>query len=100
MAIPTALNNTAGVGEGRVSQSAKAPAAKIVRASDPGGEASAIVDIIDIRHNAVEINLKDAILRSLRSPHGPKTMPTLLLYDDRGLQLFEEVIIANCREID
>jgi len=49
------------------------------------------IDIIDIRHDAVEINLKGQILTSLRPEVGPKTMPTLLLYDERGLQLFEEV---------
>lgn len=49
------------------------------------------IDIIDIRHDAVEINLKDDILASLRPASGPKTLPTLLLYDERGLQLFEGV---------
>jgi hypothetical protein len=52
-------------------------------------------DIIDIRHHAVEINLKDEIMKSLRPQSGPKTMPTLLLYDERGLQLFEEVSSTN-----
>lgn len=49
------------------------------------------IDIIDIRHDAVEVNLKDEILKSLRNESGIKTLPTLLLYDERGLQLFEEV---------
>lgn len=49
------------------------------------------IDIIDIRHDAVEVNLKDEILRSLRPESGIKTLPTLLLYNERGLQLFEEV---------
>lgn len=49
------------------------------------------VDIIDIRHDAVEVNLKEEILRSLRPQNGPKQLPTLILYDERGLQLFEEV---------
>ena len=49
------------------------------------------IDIIDIRHDAVEVNLKDEILKSLRPESGIKTMPTLLLYNERGLQLFEEV---------
>ena len=53
------------------------------------------IDIIDIRHDAVEINLKDEIMSSLRPQFGPKTMPTLLLYDERGLQLFEEVSSTN-----
>lgn len=54
-------------------------------------ETKSSIDIIDIRHNAVEINLKEEILACLRPRNGPRTMPTLLLYDDRGLQLFEEV---------
>lgn len=53
------------------------------------------IDIIDIRHDAVEVNLKDEIMRSLRPQSGPKTMPTLLLYDERGLQIFEEVCTTN-----
>ena len=49
------------------------------------------IDIIDIRHGVVEVNLKDEILSSLRPESGIKKLPTLLLYDERGLQLFEEV---------
>jgi L-histidine Nalpha-methyltransferase / hercynylcysteine S-oxide synthase len=49
------------------------------------------IDMIDIRHDAVEMNLKEEILKSLKPATGPKTLPTLLLYDERGLQLFEEV---------
>lgn len=49
------------------------------------------VDIIDIRHDAMELSLKDEILNSLTPHEGPKRLPTLLLYDERGLQLFEEV---------
>ncbi|EKD20037.1 uncharacterized protein L3040_002286 [Drepanopeziza brunnea f. sp. 'multigermtubi'] len=49
------------------------------------------IDIIDIRHNAVEMSLKDEIVKSLKPQEGPKRLPTLLLYDERGLQLFEEI---------
>lgn len=50
------------------------------------------IDIIDIRHDSIEINLKDEILKSLEVPTmGSKSLPTLLLYDEKGLQLFEEV---------
>jgi hypothetical protein len=48
------------------------------------------IDIIDIRHDAVETNLREEVLASLRPLSGPKKMPTLLLYDERGLQLFEK----------
>jgi hypothetical protein len=52
------------------------------------------IDIIDIRHDAVEVSLKDEILSSLRPEAGPKKLPTLLLYNERGLQIFEEVSIT------
>jgi len=48
-------------------------------------------DIIDIRRVEVEINLKAEVLSQFRSKDTPRTLPTLLLYDERGLQLFEEV---------
>jgi len=49
------------------------------------------IDIVDIRHDAVEISIKDDILSQLRPASGLKSLPTLLLYNERGLQLFEEV---------
>ncbi|KAI1142131.1 C-type lectin protein [Hypoxylon sp. FL0543] len=49
------------------------------------------VDIIDIRQAAVEINLKEEIPRLLRPQEGPRKLPTLLLYDKKGLQLFEQI---------
>ncbi len=53
------------------------------------------VHIIDIRRDAIEIDLKKEILSSLKPAKGPKTMPTLLLYDEKGLQLFEEVTVIE-----
>jgi L-histidine Nalpha-methyltransferase / hercynylcysteine S-oxide synthase len=47
--------------------------------------------IIDIRHAAVEINLKSEVLSLFCNRDGPRKLPTLLLYDERGLQLFEKV---------
>ena len=49
------------------------------------------LDIIDIRHAAVEINLKAEVLSQFHTRNGPRKLPTLLLYDERGLQLFEKV---------
>jgi hypothetical protein len=49
------------------------------------------LDIIDIRHAAVEINLKAEVLSMFHARDGPRKLPTLLLYDERGLQLFEKV---------
>jgi uncharacterized SAM-dependent methyltransferase len=48
-------------------------------------------DILDIRHAAVEINLKAEVLSQFHTRDGPRKLPTLLLYDERGLQLFEKV---------
>lgn len=48
-------------------------------------------DIIDIRGVAVESDLKEEILSSFLSTPGQRAMPTILLYDQRGLQIFEEV---------
>lgn len=49
------------------------------------------LDIIDIRLVAVEINLKDEIQTLFQPEDGPRKLPTLLLYNERGLQIFEEV---------
>ncbi|RYO93462.1 hypothetical protein DL766_004779 [Monosporascus sp. MC13-8B] len=49
------------------------------------------VDIIDIRQATVESNLKEDIESLFRPQEGPRKLPTLLLYDEKGLQLFEEI---------
>lgn len=49
------------------------------------------LDIIDIQNARIEVNLKDEILAQMNPEQGPRTLPTLLLYDERGLQLFEEI---------
>lgn len=58
------------------------------------------VNIIDIRGEATGIDLKEEILTSLKPEHGPKRMPTMLLYDEGGLQLFEKVrasfVLLHC----
>lgn len=48
------------------------------------------VSIIDIRGDSNELDLKKEILSGLKPQRGPKTLPTLLLYDEKGLQLFEK----------
>jgi L-histidine Nalpha-methyltransferase / hercynylcysteine S-oxide synthase len=87
MAIPSASNGTTeNVGV----------RPKVLPSKTPQNlEHASTIDIIDIRHDAVEINLKDEIMSSLRPHSGPKSLPTLLLYDERGLQLFEEVSPTN-----
>ncbi|TDZ58608.1 Ergothioneine biosynthesis protein 1 [Colletotrichum trifolii] len=49
------------------------------------------VDIIDIQRVAVETNLKDDIIAMWNPTNGPRKLPTLLLYNERGLQLFEDI---------
>ncbi|KAI1133761.1 DUF323 domain protein [Nemania abortiva] len=49
------------------------------------------VDIIDIRRDTVKANLKEEIHRLFHSQDGPRELPTLLLYDAKGLQLFEKI---------
>lgn len=60
------------------------------------------INIIDIRRDGIEVDLKKEILSSLKPKHGPKTMPTLLLYDERGLQIFEKagdiIAIGSCTD--
>src|SRR4051794_21906124 len=87
MAIPSTLNGDAETGGGWTSFSAKIIGFK----HHENSEHRPAIDIIDIRHDAVEVNLKEEILSSLRPESGPKKLPTLLLYNERGLQLFEEV---------
>lgn len=56
------------------------------------------VDIIDIRSAAVEINLKEEINGLFKPKDGPRKLPTLLLYNERGLQLFEEVLLPTLKK--
>ncbi|KAM0236340.1 hypothetical protein ACHAPO_004972 [Fusarium lateritium] len=47
--------------------------------------------IIDIRGEYVELNLKDEIATSFNPDNGPRKLPTLLLYNEKGLQIFEDI---------
>lgn len=51
------------------------------------------VEIIDIRivKTGFESALRDDILSGLRGAPGLKTLPTLLLYNERGLKIFEDI---------
>lgn len=79
------------------------PSLPSVSLSDPKGcgqhgtqkASKATVDIIDIRRAALELNIKEDILSQFHPKSGPRTLPTLLLYNERGLQLFEDVSPAN-----
>lgn len=57
-------------------------------------------DIIDIRRTLVETNLKDEIFSLFDPASGPRKLPTLLLYNEKGLQLFEEVsALRDCLHV-
>ncbi|KAK7961629.1 uncharacterized protein PG986_002454 [Apiospora aurea] len=51
------------------------------------------IDVIDIRDGQQSFNLAPAIRSGLqhRNEHGHRTLPSLLLWDERGLKLFEEI---------
>ena len=50
------------------------------------------MDIIDIRQQELDFSLLDEIHKRLRPTEKPeKTLPTLLLYDEKGLKLFEDI---------
>lgn len=61
------------------------------QSSQTDHRAGAPAAIIDIRSTVEEFNLKDDLTAMMNPKEGPKKLPTLLLYDERGLQLFEEV---------
>ncbi|KAK4466152.1 hypothetical protein QBC42DRAFT_89948 [Cladorrhinum samala] len=60
-------------------------------AKGKGREVPEALDIIDIRRVEVETNIKADILSQFNPADGPRRLPTLLLYDERGLQLFEKI---------
>ena len=66
------------------------PAARV---KSPQAASKSSLDIIDIRRAAVETNLKEEIISLFHPKEGPRQLPTLLLYNERGLQLFEEACL-------
>ncbi|KAI5926159.1 C-type lectin protein [Camillea tinctor] len=66
------------------------PPSKLAKGVQKAPEPSA-ADIIDIRQATVASNLKEDIHNLFRPQEGPRRLPTLLLYDEKGLQLFEEI---------
>lgn len=50
-----------------------------------------IPDIIDIRQDRADLDLKNEVITQLSLEQGQRKLPTLLLYDKKGLQLFEHV---------
>jgi L-histidine Nalpha-methyltransferase / hercynylcysteine S-oxide synthase len=55
-------------------------------------EQTSMPTIIDIRSDAAKLELKQGIREGLRASDGEgRTLPTLLLYDEAGLKLFEKI---------
>ena len=58
------------------------------------GPANAQVRILDIRARGEPppgSSIRDQILSGLAQPVGHKTLPTLFLYDERGLRIYDEI---------
>ncbi|KAL8815814.1 MAG: hypothetical protein Q9223_005093 [Gallowayella weberi] len=55
-----------------------------------------VVSIKDIRRDRSDVSVLDELRTGLRPQHGAeKRMPTLLLYDEQGLKLFEDITYLN-----
>ncbi|KAL5346718.1 hypothetical protein ACLOAV_008425 [Pseudogymnoascus australis] len=80
------------VAEGNYDNQRHASLATITHAtSAPPPRKQQPLDIIDIRQNDLELDLRRDIMDMLKPERGPKKLPTLLLYDEKGLQTFEEI---------
>ena len=60
------------------------------------GDVSAVVRILDIRnyHNGADKHqhdVADIIVRGLKAPFNAKSLPTVLLYNQRGLRLYDSI---------
>jgi uncharacterized SAM-dependent methyltransferase len=51
--------------------------------------------IIDVRLNNKasngEVNIRDEVVKGLSRPAGQKILPQILLYDEEGLRIFDEI---------
>lgn len=65
----------------------------------PNPTARAAAAILDIRREELKDTLRDDIRKLLKPENGEeKQLPTLLLYDERGLKLFEKITyLDECR---
>ncbi|KAI9838758.1 MAG: hypothetical protein M1838_004529 [Thelocarpon superellum] len=78
--------------EARVERGRVTKAAAVGLAPDIPSPGSADDGIIDIRRHTIEHSIRDDLMTKLHPPPGEeKQMPTLLLYDETGLKLFEEI---------
>ncbi len=52
------------------------------------------VEILDLHASNASLSdtaIRDQLLAGLSQPQGQKTIPTLLLYDERGLRLYDDI---------
>ncbi|KAI1437191.1 DUF323 domain protein [Xylaria sp. CBS 124048] len=73
------------------SQFVDEPAKGVYQQKSQAITADTPVGIIDIRRDSVQANLKEEIHKLFCPQEGPRKLPTLLLYDEKGLQLFEKI---------
>jgi uncharacterized SAM-dependent methyltransferase len=52
-----------------------------------------IIDDVRLNNKASngEVNIRDEILKGLSRPAGQKILPQILLYDEEGLRIFDEI---------
>jgi hypothetical protein len=72
---------------------------KAAKQDAPSLVSPSAVDIIDVRRAFVHVSLKEEVLSSFNPTRGPRKLPTLLLYNERGLQLFEDVRCSHTSHI-
>jgi len=85
--IPTTIRSQAASALGGTTEDLKATS----KGSVNMGARTAPQKIIDIRRSLVEMNLKEEIISMFNPAKGPRKLPTLLLYNEEGLQIFEDV---------
>ena len=55
--------------------------------------------VIDVRLNNKasngEVNIRDEVIKGLSRPAGQKILPQILLYDEEGLRIFDEITTAG-----
>lgn len=48
-------------------------------------------EIVHLREDSLEFDISHQIVEGLMRPAGEKHMPTMLLYDERGLRLYDDI---------
>jgi uncharacterized SAM-dependent methyltransferase len=55
--------------------------------------------VVDVRLNNKasngEVNIRDEVIKGLSRPPGQKILPQILLYDEEGLRIFDEITTAG-----